>query len=384
MKNIRCFEEFELEFKKSGQCALFAADNGDGKTTLLRSMAMGLCDETSAGALLRDTNGDTVRIGKEDGTIKITLDDGGKSWTITTKIVRMEGGFERLRQRHYPLQDFPWQRIFVCAYGANRRTEGDISYDAYSAPNAVYTLFNYDYPLQNPELAIRRYAKTKKEQDDICSWLTDIIMRSIRLTKVGIVVRDKYGNSVPLGASADGYRAMLACICDMLGWALLAGQKNRESNVSGIVLIDEIEQHLHPRWQLKIMDLLHKTFPKIQFIVGTHSPLVVSGCKECAVHIINRGKHKRTSVYGWLAEDVYREVMDMQTTRQEDVRSLIKEFEELHLKRISNALSEKDESRLVEVEKQLGTLPGGDPTIVTARLAGLKRYLCEAREDNLK
>ncbi len=67
LENIRCFEEFELEFKAHGESALFAADNGDGKTTLLRSIAIGLCDETSAGALLRDTNGETIRMGKEEG-----------------------------------------------------------------------------------------------------------------------------------------------------------------------------------------------------------------------------------------------------------------------------------------------------------------------------
>lgn len=237
----------------------------------------------------------------------------------------------------------------MCVWGQSADGE-DISYDSYLTANAVYTLFNYDYPLQNPELAIRRYAKKKRDQDEICSWLDEILMlkpRSIRLTDVGIVVHDKYGNTVPLGASADGYRSTLVCICDMLGWALLAKQKNRKSNVSGIVLFDEIEQHLHPRWQLKVMDLLHKRFPKIQFIAGTHSPLVVSGCKECAVHIISRGKHKRTSVCGWLAEDVYREVMDLPTTRHDDVRRSIKEFEGLHLKKINETLSDIDRRRLL-------------------------------------
>ena len=154
----------------------------------------------------------------------------------------------------------------------------------------------------------------------------------------------------------------------------------KKYNVSGIVLFDEVGQHLHPRWQLKVMDLLHKRFPNIQFIAGTHSPLVVSGCKECAVHIISRGKHKRTSVYGWLAEDVYREVMDLATTRHDDVRSLIKEFEGLHMKRISETLSDTDGRRLLEVENQLRGLPGGDPTIVTSKLRSLGRYLHKVKK----
>lgn len=388
LKNIRCFEEFELEFKKRGESALFAADNGDGKTTLLRSIAMGLCDESSAAGLLRDTNGKVIRRGKTEGKIKITLDDCGQTYTITTQIVKTDADFEMLKQRNYPAKGFPWAKIFVSGYGANRRVEGDISYDSYLAANAVYTLFNYDYPIQNPELVLRRYARTKKEQREICRWLDEILMLkpgSIELSDVGIEVSDKYGNKVPLGAAADGYRATLACICDMLGWALLAKQKNRKSNISGVVLFDEIEQHLHPRWQLKIMDLLHKRFQKIQFIVGTHSPLVVSGCKECAVNILSRGKHKRADVYGWLAEDVYREVMNLAGSRPSIYKKeVLDKFEMLDRKRLAGEASREELLELKELKRRLGELPESDPVGLTIEIGNITRRLKKLKKERTK
>jgi ABC-type sulfate/molybdate transport systems ATPase subunit len=82
LENVRCFERIEVDLKSGASAKkwlVVLGDNGVGKTTLLRCIAMGLCDRTSAGALLRDTNGETIRKGEEDGTIKITLDDRGQS-----------------------------------------------------------------------------------------------------------------------------------------------------------------------------------------------------------------------------------------------------------------------------------------------------------------
>ena len=50
--------------------------------------------------------------------------------------------------------------------------------------------------------------------------------------------------------------------------------------VPGIVMIDEIDMHLHPAWQWRILEALHKAFPKIQFIVATHSPIIISSAKN--------------------------------------------------------------------------------------------------------
>ena len=66
----------------------------------------------------------------------------------------------------------------------------------------------------------------------------------------------------------------------MLGWAMLSGQLEKDTDITGVVLIDEIEQHLHPRWQRHIVRLLKTTFPNIQFITTTHTPLCAGGTAD--------------------------------------------------------------------------------------------------------
>ena len=88
LKNVRCFEEFTLEFEKSNSSVLIVGDNGEGKSTLLRSIAMGLCDESSAAALFRELRGRFVKLGKEeeDTLIDLYLSNGPEqSFIIETK-----------------------------------------------------------------------------------------------------------------------------------------------------------------------------------------------------------------------------------------------------------------------------------------------------------
>src|SRR4030042_1079759 len=108
LKNIRSFEEFTLEFEKSSSSVLIVGDNGEGKSTLLRSIAMGLCDESSAAALFRELRGRFVRRGKkkEDTFIDLYLSNGSEqSFIIETKYCSLKksigGSLENLTQTIY-------------------------------------------------------------------------------------------------------------------------------------------------------------------------------------------------------------------------------------------------------------------------------------------
>lgn len=96
---------------------------------------------------------------------------------------------------------------------------------------------------------------------------------------------------------SDGQRVMFGLIGDIARRLILLNDDNSNPfEGRGIVLIDEIDLHLHPSWQQKIIIILRKSFPNIQFIVTTHSPHVVTTVEEECVRIIyiekETNKHK--------------------------------------------------------------------------------------------
>ena len=85
---------------------------------------------------------------------------------------------------------------------------------------------------------------------------------------------------VPGVALAHGYQSTIAWIADLVGHVLLEADVRFEiepEDMEGLVLVDEIDLYLHPVWQATLIPALRKTFPKLQFIVTTHSPVVLSG-----------------------------------------------------------------------------------------------------------
>ena len=143
------------------------------------------------------------------------------------------------------------------------------------------------------------------------------------------------------------------------------------ADLEGILLIDELEQHLHPRWQRTILGQLRKSFPKLQIIATTHSPLVASGARGMAVHQLTDGRHEEIeSLFGWLAEDVYR-WMGVETSRAELFHKDIAEYKKLDLKKLRTTLNSVDRNELRRLRKQFNSLPGSDPIALTSELRNL-------------
>src|SRR4051794_10334782 len=101
LKNVRCYEFADIDFGRVGSSLVICGDNGSGKTSVLRSIAIGLCDHISAGALLRDLPGDFIRKSRSrnrEATITIDLASGprrSEKYSLTTTIkTRQEVGFE--------------------------------------------------------------------------------------------------------------------------------------------------------------------------------------------------------------------------------------------------------------------------------------------------
>lgn len=412
LRNIRCFEEFVLELDKAQNSVLLVGDNGEGKSTLLRSIAISLCDYTSAAGLFREIKGNFIRSrSKGESYIELHLKDNvykRTTYIVRTNFVSLKRkGIEQLDQiiqiKHGDKEPtgiaqevFPWNRLFVVGYGAGARVLGSGSIDSYSIIDAVYTLFRYDEPLQNPELALRRLkdeadkrtksGKKNKEFDALgvfLELLRDVLNLTekdrVFLDKKGIQVRGPWG-SAELETLGDGYKSTITWILDLIGRRLLYGRTLNPKMMSGIVLVDEVEQHLHPKWQINIMPLLTEAFPKIQFINTTHSPLVVSGGQKCKIRKVNKDSDEPYNAYGWRAEDVYRDVMNIRTSRSPEVQELIDSYRKLDLKNLQKRITPNEKIGLSRLKSKLNeTLHGSDPILMSLELENIKRILDDKR-----
>ncbi len=291
LNNIRCFRDTSIElnpYPLKPSWTVVLGNNGTGKSTLLRSIALGVCDLSGAYTLLGDLYGEWLCEGEDDGSIQLEFvkTGGGKKPKIDTFFKRGPSGYTEITQKKEP-DPFPWDNIFICGYGAARRAYGTKDYVEYTIPDAVYTLFNYDTPLQNAELILRRLESQGIEIEGLLRRIDEILMLPLGSTRLdykrkrGIFVKGPWGVK-SLGALADGYQATIALMIDILGWSLFydPGMLKNKRHIRGIILLDEIEQHLHPRWQKKIIGLLHNAFPYLQIITTTHSPMCVVGTTD--------------------------------------------------------------------------------------------------------
>ena len=108
------------------------------------------------------------------------------------------------------------------------------------------------------------------------------------------LVVDKEGVGLDVSQLSDGERSFLAMICDLGRRLTLANPLlGNPLHGTGVVLIDELELHLHPKWQREMTEKLRKTFPNIQFIATTHSPFVIQALKPGGTHQPRSGGVRR-------------------------------------------------------------------------------------------
>ncbi len=286
LKNIRCFEDFDLAPAVDDQPALFTmvlGDNAAGKSTLLRSIALGLSSESDASALIKQLPGTFVRQGADEGTIRLEFYDpeNGRELAITTRIQKSDAPDERIRKETEP-DPFPWRDVFVCAYGTNRSRQAAASYEAYTLHQAVLSLFDDDTVLQNPEVVLLRQEpglRSELERRLLRVLMLDEPGYEVTCPRTGVEIHGPWGDH-PLRTLSDGYRSTAQWVLDFLGWSIYAGRFANGSDVGGILLVDELEQHLHPRWQRHIVQRLRQQFPKTQIFASTHTPLAAAGTAD--------------------------------------------------------------------------------------------------------
>jgi predicted ATP-binding protein involved in virulence len=163
---------------------------------------------------------------------------------------------------------------------------------------------------------------------------------------------------------------MIAWVVD-LARRLFKRYPNSEDPLAepAVCLVDEIDLHLHPKWQRRIIDFLSDRFPNTQFIVTAHSPLVVQAAQDANIALLRRVavddgddyveiENDPARIRNWRIDQILTsDLFGLESARPPQADRLMQEREEILSK---EKLTEEDEQRLEEIEEEMGDLPTGE------------------------
>lgn len=127
-----------------------------------------------------------------------------------------------------------------------------------------------------------------------------------------------------------GYQSILNMVIDLAYRAAILNPDGGEKimNTPGIVLIDEIDSNLHPKWQWKIVNALQQTFPSVQFIAATHSPIIVSSCKNANIISMDErlSVHYIKDIYAYSVDEILLDLLGHHI-RPEKIEDIMNKFD---------------------------------------------------------
>ena len=150
---------------------------------------------------------------------------------------------------------------------------------------------------------------------------------------------DKNGKTLNVEQLSQGEKSLMALVGDIARrLAIMNPALDNPLHGQGVVLVDEIDLHLHPRWQRRLIHQLTETFPNCQFILTTHSPLVISDTKDVLCYVLDDGElEERNGLYGLDANQVLLSVMDTDVRNSEVQARLDRLVELLQDKKLAEA-----------------------------------------------
>ena len=173
---------------------------------------------------------------------------------------------------------------------------------------------------------------------------------------------EKHGKTLDVAQLSQGEKSLMALVGDIARrLAMMNPGLENPLQGEGIVLIDEIDLHLHPQWQRGIIQRLRNTFPHCQFLLTTHSPLVISDAKNVCCYLLNDGQSTLLEdLYGLDANQVLLKVMDTDIRHEAVEKQLTELLELIHQGNVSQA-----KVALSELEQEIST---NDLELAEARL----------------
>lgn len=372
ISNFKMFEDIDFEFKPGFN--LILGDNGVGKTTILEAITVAVSGFLAG---MEDVN--TRNIYKDDVHYQIVKDNNG----IPNKIYK--GHVEIGSTINYEGVDYTWSRMKKTVSSSSRtainpREILKVSRDLInSTEHTVLPLISYQSASRH-WISARSDANEKKRKQlhnrrcgylgcmdktanlySINNWCAQMEWGSVRMNHISenyqqfgkivskfmSIMNDGTISEVIFNPNSEsllycengeyktindlsaGYQSVLNLILDLAYRMAILNPDEGDNipNADGIVLIDGIDSNLHPKWQWRIIEALTETFPNVQFIAATHSPIIVSSCKNANIICIDEEQDVRYigDSYAFSVNEILRDMLGYYM-RPAKIEDLIEKF----------------------------------------------------------
>lgn len=335
LKDVGGIPHLKLE-NLNEQMNIICGENGVGKTNILDSIALLFSQYTIGGV--------TITRGKNSGKISISLDGNECSTDVVEKTpdsnwkhVARNGLIDKTRLLYLRTnRSFEYEKIINLTASksieesSNQHTKGIDSKDlknwlvvrkGFSSENLTET------ERQNSELVSRCFSIVDKKYS----------FSSARANfEVYVKTPSSNGHELHFELLSSGFKSIVFMLVGIIKEIDIRFKDVMPAeDYDGIILIDEVELHLHPKWQGEICSILKDVFPKAQFFITTHSPHVVQTAGNNEVIALQRIDDKvikrdlTESEYGyqgWTIEEILKDVMGMKGTRSEEYKEIRDKF----------------------------------------------------------
>lgn len=342
LENFRCYERLEIDFERD--LTVIVGFNGKGKTAIFDAIVVGLepylAQFGEKGRSICEKDIRRVPRYQKDGKhlaamdnqfpvsveLECSLSDGSRA--VSRRVLKEDGTAEEdvvalkaygekqaqaaaeQQERVLPvLGYYGTQRIWVdsrlMAHLGRSLADRTLGYDQCLEPSSSYSSFGRWFE------HITKRARELEGAGNLSSsyhLLKQAIQKAVNTSLSSTGFGDIYYNydldsfvichpdagEMLVDHLSDGFRSVIGMVADlayrMVRLNSFLGEK-AVLETPGIVLIDEVDMHLHPLWQQTILVDLRKAFPKLQFIVTTHSPQVLSSVHAASIRVLSWGKH---------------------------------------------------------------------------------------------